>query len=218
MKQTVGGYNGVVLRINLSTNSVSTQTIDELFCRKYLGGAGFVTYFLWKELRPNTDALGPDNKLVFALGPLTGIPLSGTGRNCVGAKSPLTGTIAKSEAGEFWGSELKRAGYDAIIIEGKAAKPVYIWIHDGEANIRDASHLWGRNTKETQQAIRDELGDKLVRVALIGPAGENLVRYACIMHGLYDTAGRGGLGAVMGSKNLKAIAVRGHKAPQMADS
>jgi len=212
-----GGYNGKILRVNLSENSISTEEIDELFCRKYLGGAGFATYYLWKELQPRIDPLSPNNKLIFALGPLTGGPLPGGGRNCIGAKSPLTGGIAKSEVGEFWGAELKRAGYDAIIVEGKAEKPVYLWVHDGEASIRDANHLWGSKTKETQQAIRDELGDNRIRVALIGPAAENQVLYACIMNGLYDAAGRGGLGAVMGSKNLKAVAVRGRKAPRIVD-
>ncbi len=211
-----GGYNGKILRVNLSDNSTSTEAIDEPFCRKYLGGAGFVSYFLWKELQQGIDPLSPANKLIFALGPLTGLQLPGSGRNCIGAKSPLTGGIAKSEVGEFWGAELNRAGYDSIIIEGKADKPVYLWIQDGEVDIRDASHLWGENTKETQEAIRAELNDKRIRVALIGPAGESLVRYACVMNGLYDAAGRGGLGAVMGSKNLKAIAVRGHKAPPVA--
>ncbi len=214
--QTRGGYNGKILRVNLSDGSISTETTDDLFCRKFLGGAGFVTYFLWKELNPGIEPLGPDNKLIFAAGPLTGSLLPGSGRNCIGAKSPLSGTIAKSEVGGFWGAEFKRAGYDAVIIEGKAEKPVYLSIHDGEASIRNASHLWGRNTKETRQAIRDELGDRSIRVAMIGPGGENLVLQACIMNGLYDAAGRGGLGAVMGSKNLKAIAVRGHKAPQIA--
>ncbi len=211
--QLPGGYNGKILRVNLSNGSISTEATDELFCRKYLGGAGFALYFLWKELPQGVDPLGPDNKLIFALGPVTGVPLPGSGRNCIGAKSPLTGGIAKSEVGEFWGAELKRAGYDAIVVEGKAEKPVYLWIHDGEVSIRDASLLWGRNTKETQQTIRTELGDNRIRVAVIGPGAENLVRYACIMNGLFDAAGRGGLGAVMGSKNLKAIAVRGHKAP-----
>ena len=211
-----GGYNGKILRVNLLNNSIATEEIREPFCRKYLGGAGFVAYFLLKELPRGVDPLGPDNKLVFATGPLTGIKLSGCARHCVGAKSPLTNTIAKAEAGEFWGSELKSAGFDAVIIEGKADKPVYLSINDGQATINDAAHLWGKNTKETQETIRTELNDKHVRVAMIGPGGEKLVRYACIMHGLYDAAGRGGLGAVMGSKNLKAIAVRGHRPPQIA--
>jgi len=217
VKKVPGGYNGKILRVNLSNSSISVEAIDGLFCREYLGGAGFVTYFLWQELPQGIDSLSPENKLIFALGPLTGVALPGSGRNCVGAKSPLTGSLAKSEVGEFWGAELKRAGYDAIIIEGKAKNPVYLWIGDGKAEIKGAWHLWGKNTKETQQGIRDELGDNHIRVAVIGPAGENLVRYACIMNGLYDAAGRGGLGAVMGSKNLKAIAVRGHKAPAVAE-
>ena len=211
-----GGYNGKILRVNLSNNSISTEEIQGPFCRKYLGGAGFVAYFLLKELQAGVDPLGPDNKLVFATGPLTGIKLSGSARHCVGAKSPLTNTIAKAEAGEFWGVELKYAGFDALIVEGKADKPVYISINDGQAAINDAAHLWGKNTKETQEIIRAELKDARVRVALIGPGGENLVKYACIMHGLFDAAGRGGLGAVMGSKNLKAIAVRGHHPPPIA--
>jgi aldehyde:ferredoxin oxidoreductase len=215
--EKIGGYNGKILRVNLTDNNVYTQAIDELFCRKYLGGAGFVTYFLWKELQQGIDPLGPDNKLIFALGPVTGVPLSGSGRHCVGAKSPLTGGYAKAESGGFWGAELKHAGFDAVIIEGKAEKPVYLWIHDGEISIRDAGHLWGENTKETQETIRTELGDSLIRVAVIGPAGENLVRFACIINDLKHAAGRGGLGAVMGSKNLKAIAVRGHNSPQVVE-
>jgi aldehyde:ferredoxin oxidoreductase len=215
--QVPGGYNGKVLRINLSTGAISIEPIGEKFCRKYLGGAGFTAYFLWKEVKPKIDPLGPENKIVFALGPLTGLSIPGAGRNCIGAKSPMTNGLAKSEVGESWGTELKKAGYDAIIVEGKAEKPCYLCINDGNANLRDARHLWGMNTKETQQTIREELGDKRVRVALIGPAGEKMVRYACIMNGLYDAAGRGGLGAVMGSKNLKAIAVRGKHLPQIAN-
>ena len=215
--QTPGGYNGKILRVNLSNNAISTEATDNMFCRKYLGGAGFVMYFLWKELKPGIEPLGPDNKLIFAVGPLTGSLLPGSGRNCIGAKSPLTGGIAKSEVGEFWGPEFKRAGYDAVIIEGKAEKPVYLSINDGEVGIKNASHLWGMNTKETQQGIRDELGDNRIRVAMIGPGGENLALQACIMNGPYDAAGRGGLGAVMGSKNLKAIAVKGRRAPKIAN-
>jgi len=212
-----GGYNGRILRVNLTNESTNIEAIQELFLRRYIGGAGFITYYLWKELKPGVDALGPDNKLIFALGPVSGLQLPGAARNCVGAKSPLTGGIAKSEAGGFWGAELKRTGYDAIIIEGRAKTPVYLWIQDGEVGLRDASHLWGKNTKETEAAIRAELGDKRIQLALIGPGGENKVRYACIMHGLRDAAARGGVGAVMGSKNLKAIAVRGHKLPRIAN-
>jgi len=213
-----GGYHGKILRIDLTHNQIATQQLDGGIFRQYLGGAGFVTHFLWKELSPGIDPLSPDNKLVFANGPVTGLSLAGSARNCIGAKSPLTGGLAKSEAGGFWGAEFRRAGYDVIIIEGRAEKPVYLWIHDGEVSIRDASGIWGLKTKETQDKIRAELGDPKIRAAMIGPAGENLVRYACIMNGLFDAAGRGGLGAVMGSKNLKAVAVRGGpKGPAIAD-
>lgn len=216
-EQVPGGYNGKILRVNLSDNNISEEAIDELFCRKYLGGAGFIAYFLWKELKQGVDPLGPDNKLIFAAGPVTGVPLPGSGRHCIGAKSPLTSGYAKEESGGFWGAEFKHAGYDAIIVEGKAEKPVYLWIQDGKASLKDASHLWGKNTKETQETIRDELGDSLIRVTSIGPGGENMVRFACIMNDLNCAAGRGGMGAVMGSKNLKAIAVRGHKRLKVAD-
>jgi aldehyde:ferredoxin oxidoreductase len=151
------------------------------------------------------------------LGPMTGTMVIGNGRNAVGAKSPLTGGIVFSQVGEHWGAQLKRAGYDALIIEGKAAHPVYIHIQDEHVDIRDAGRLWGKTTKETQEMIRAELQDEKIRVAQIGPGGENLVRFACIMNGCYDAAGRGGLGAVMGSKNLKAIAVKGHKAPAVSN-
>ena len=212
-----GGYNGKILRVNLSIGSTVTEAITEQFCRKYLGGAGFIAYFLWKELKTGIDALSPDNKLIFALGPISGLLLPGAARNCIGAKSPLTGGIAKSECGGFWAAELKRAGFDAIIIEGKAEKPVYLWVHDGEVSIRDAAHLWGKNTMETETTVREELGDTKIHLAMIGKGGENMVRYACIMEGCKDTAGRGGLGAVMGSKNLKAVAVRGHNLPRVAN-
>jgi aldehyde:ferredoxin oxidoreductase len=215
--EVAGGYNGKLLRVNLTTKTVTTEKLGYIFCRQYMGGAGFVAYYLWKELKPKIDPLGPDNKIVFALGPVSGLQLPGAARYCIGTKSPLTGTIAKSESGGFWMAELKRAGFDAIIVEGKADKPVYIFVQDGEASIKDATHLWGKETKEAEEAIRAELGDEHVQVALIGPAGENLVRYACVMTGLHDAAGRGGIGAVMGSKNLKAIAARGHKQPEIAD-
>ncbi|MFC2021240.1 aldehyde ferredoxin oxidoreductase family protein [Chloroflexota bacterium] len=216
-KQMPGGYSGKILRVNLSDNSLSVEEPDELFYRRYIGGAGFVAYLLWKELKPGIDPLGPDNKLIFALGPIAGVPISGNGRHCIGAKSPLTGGFAKSEAGGHWGAELKHAGYDAIIIDGKAEKPVYLWIQDGEASLKDAGPLWGMNTKETQQSIRADLGDDLIRVTAIGPAGENMVRFACVMNDLHAAAGRGGMGAVMGSKNLKAIAVRGHSKPRVVE-
>ncbi|MBS7653713.1 aldehyde ferredoxin oxidoreductase family protein [Candidatus Bathyarchaeota archaeon] len=203
------GYNGRVLRVNLSDERITIEKPDEKFYRMYLGGEGFVAYYLLREVKPGIDPLGPENKLIFAAGPLTGAPIPGCGRNSIGAKSPLTGGFGESEVGGSWGAELKRAGLDAVIIEGKSSEPVYLWIHDGEAEIKDAEHLWGKETGETQSIIREELGDKLVRIASIGPGGENLVRFACVIVDLRDAAGRTGMGAVMGSKNLKAVAVRG---------
>ena len=215
---TMGGYNSKILRLDLSRNNIVSEPLTYELARKYIGGAGFVAYFLLNEIKPGVDALSPDNKLVFALGPVSGLNLPGASRYCVGAKSPLTGGVAKSESGGFWMAELKRAGFDAIVIEGKSPRPVYLWITDGRAEIKDAGHLWGKDAKETQETLRAELGDPGVKVASIGPAGENMVRYACIMTGTADAAGRGGLGAVMGSKNLKAIAVRGHKLPKIIDA
>ncbi len=216
-KELPGGYHGKILRVNLSEKRISTEKIDHAFCRKYLGGSGFISYFLLKELRQGVDPLGPENKLIFALGPMVGTSVIGNGRNGIGAKSPLSGGIAWSQVGEFWGAELKKAGYDSLVIEGRSDHPVYLWINDEEVTLKEAIHLWGKNTKETQEEIRSELGDEKIRVAMIGPAGENMVRYACIMNGLYDAAGRGGLGAVMGSKRIKAIAVRGHQSTSIAN-
>lgn len=212
----MGGYNGKILRVDLSKMLLVDEPLTYELARKYVGGAGFVAHFLWNELKGGEDALGPQNKLIFALGPVTGLTLPGASRYCVGAKSPLTSGIAKSESGGFWMVELKRSGYDVLIIEGKAQKPVYLWINNGQAVLKDAGHLWGKELKETQSAIRNELNDEQIQIASIGPAGEHLVRYACIMTGLVDACGRGGLGAVMGSKNLKAVAVRGHQTPAVA--
>ena len=216
--QPVPGYHGKILRVNLSSGEITTEALDPLFCRRFVGGAGFVAYYLWKELPPKVDPLGPDNKLVFALGPISGLNLPGAARHCMGTKSPLAGNIVKSEAGGYWSAEFKRTGYDGLIIEGKADKPVYLYISDKEVSIKDAGHLWGTSTGDTQESIREELGDKKIAACLIGPAGEKMVRYACIMSGTKDANGRGGAGAVMGSKNLKAVAVRGHKLPKVFDS
>ncbi|MFC1935161.1 aldehyde ferredoxin oxidoreductase family protein [Chloroflexota bacterium] len=213
----VQGVTNKILRVNLSTQQVSVDEPDELFYRRYLGGAGFVSYYLLKDLKPGVDPLSPDNILVFALGPLTGVPIPGGGRICIGTKSPLSGGVAKSEVGGFFGYELKRAGYDSLIVEGRANSPVYLWIHDGEVEIRDASALWGKTVLETQDAIEADLGERLVRTATIGPAGENMAAISCIITDLRNAAGRGGVGAVMGSKNLKCVAVKGRNAPQPAD-
>ena len=211
------GYNGKILRVDLSQGIISADEPDESFYQHYIGGRGFISYFLLKELAGGEDALSPKNRLIFAAGPVTGAPIAG-GRNSVGAKSPLTNGYGDAEVGGYWGAELKQAGYDAIIIEGKSENPVYLWIEDGKAEIRDAKHLWGKTTGECQELIQKELGDRGVRVAQIGVAGENQVRYACVINDLSHAAGRTGMGAVMGSKKLKAIAVRGHQKVALSDA
>jgi len=203
------GCTGKILHVNLTTQSITEERPEMAVYRKYLGGGALSLYYLLKEMQPNADPLGPENLLVFTASVLTGTPAMGFSRYTVAAKSPLSGGFGESEAGGWWGPELKFAGYDAVVMKGRAKKPVYLCIIDGKAELRDASHLWGQYSKETQDMIREELGDKKVRIALIGPAGENLVKYACILNEIKHANGRSGLGAVMGSKNLKAIAVRG---------
>ena len=211
------GYSNKILRVNLSNDKISIENPEEIFYRKYIGGEGFVAYYLLKELKPNTDPLGPENKLIFATGPITGVSIAGTGRNSVGAKSPLTNGFGEAEVGGYWGPELKKAGFDAIIIEGKAKSPIFIWIRNRNVEIRDASHIWGKTTGEAQKIIKKELDDNLVHISQIGPGGENLVRYACVINDLRSAAGRTGMGAVMGSKNLKAVVVRGNKRLKVAN-
>ena len=211
------GYNGKILRVDLSSGKLVTEEPPENFYRQYFGGEGFIGYFLLKELPKGVEPLSPANKLIFAAGPLTGVPAGGCGRHSVGGKSPLTGGYGEADSGGYWGAELKMAGFDAIIVEGGAEKPVYLFIQDGEAQIKDARHLWGMKALECQNAIREELADPNIKVALIGPGGENLVRFACVMNDLDAAAGRTGMGAVMGSKNLKAVACRGHQRVSLAD-
>ncbi len=211
------GYNGRFLRVNLSEEKVTVEEPAEDHYKRYLGGRGFIAAALLQEMPGGVDPLGPENRLIFALGPITGMPIPGSGRNSVGAKSPLTGGFGEAEAGGFFGAELKKAGFDAIIIEGMARSPVYLWIKDGTAELRDARALWGLETRETQLGIRKDLQDPLIRTAAIGPGGENLVRFACILNDLSHAYGRSGMGAVMGSKKLKAIAVRGKHVPPMAN-
>ncbi len=212
-----GGYNGKILRVNLSNGDISVEKPGDKFYRRYFGGTALIGYYLLKELKPGIDPLGPDNKLIFSAGVITGVSCGGCGRSAVGSKSPLTNGWGDSQGGGFWPTELKRAGWDAIIIEGKAEKPVYLWVNDDEVKIMDASHLWGKETLDAEIQIQTELGDKKVRVAQIGPAGEKLIRIANIVNDLTHFYGRNGHGAVMGSKNLKAIAVRGHKAVPVVD-
>ncbi len=203
-------YTGKVLRVNLTSGDIRVDDHGADFYRKWIGGRGLIIHYLLQETQPKIDPLGPENLLIFAPGILTGTVLPGTGRHAVGGKSPLTGALASGEAGGWWGAECKQAGFDAVVIQGKAEKPVYLWIKNGAAEIRDASHLWGLKTGDCQEEIHKELDDPKIRIAQIGPAGENLVRYAAVMHDVNRAAGRSGLGALMGSKNLKAVAVRGN--------
>ena len=211
------GFQGKILYVDLSERAFRTEEPGEVFYRTYLGGWGIIAHELLNRAPKGVDPFAPENPLIFATGILTGSMAPSSGRHAVGAKSPLTGGFGEADVGGFWGTELKKAGLDAIVITGAASEPVYLWICDGDVEIRDASHLWGRETADVQRAIREELGDDRVRVAQCGPAGEGLVRYACIIHDVNRAAGRGGLGAVMGSKKLRAVAVRGSGTVENAD-
>ncbi|MCX7708349.1 MAG: aldehyde ferredoxin oxidoreductase family protein [Clostridia bacterium] len=213
----MSGYIGKILRVDLSSKTVKTEDLDLKLAQKFIGGRGLGTKMLMDEVDPGVDALSPDNKLIFMTGPLTGTNTPTGGRYMVITKSPLTGTVACSNSGGYWGPELKFAGYDGIIIEGKAAAPVYINIVDDKVEIRDASHLWGKVVSETTTVLENEHGEK-VKVATIGPAGENLSRIAAVMNDRGRAAGRSGVGAVMGSKNLKAIVVKGSGKVEVADA
>ncbi|MEW5932876.1 MAG: aldehyde ferredoxin oxidoreductase family protein [Bacillota bacterium] len=212
----MGGWCGRLLRVDLTRGSVRVEGLEEKVLRRFLGGRGLATYLLWREVPGGADPLGPENVLVFAPGVLTGVPAPGCGRNGVAALSPLTGRLGSAEAGGFWGAQLKRAGFDALVVEGRSPSPVYLWVHEGGAEIRDARHLWGLPTGEVESRLREELGDR-IRVCQCGPAGEKLVRFSCVVNDLTHFAGRTGLGAVMGSKRLRAIAVRGDKPVGVAD-
>ncbi|MEE9277829.1 MAG: aldehyde ferredoxin oxidoreductase family protein [Dehalococcoidia bacterium] len=211
------GYWNKILHVNLSDRSTSVEEPGDRFFRHYAGGRGLIAHYLLKDVPQGADPLGPDNVLIFAPGVLTGAAVPGAGRHSVGAKSPLTGGFGEAEAGGFWGAELKRAGWDGIVVHGVSATPVYLWINQDEVEFHDASHLWGKVTGDVEEQIRDDLGDPLIKITQCGPAGENLVRFACIANDLNEMAGRTGLGAVMGSKKLKAIAVRGKTPINVAD-
>jgi len=214
----LGGYMGKILRVNLSTGKVSEEPINEQLAKNFIGARGYAAKIIFDEVDPKADPLGPENKLIFATGPLTLTPSPTGGRYDVVTKSPLNNVIAASNSGGFWGTELKKAGYDMIIVEGKAPKPVYLWITEDKVEIKDAARLIGKDTSETTDKIIEGLGgDKQIKVACIGPAGENLVKFACVINDKARAAGRTGVGAVMGSKNLKAIAVRGHKRAPIAN-
>ena len=212
------GYTGRVLRVDLTTKNIWTENPDEKFYRKYMGGRGIALYYLLTSISDlRIDAYDPRNELVFAASVVTGAPFPGNSRFTVAAKSPLTQGYGESEAGGFWAPELKRAGFDAIVVEGTSSNPVFLWVHDGQYEIREAQELWGKSTAETEDLIKRELADSKIRVACIGPAGENLVRYASIHNDIKHVNGRTGMGAVMGSKKLKAIAVKGTQKVSLYD-
>ncbi|MFQ6081289.1 MAG: aldehyde ferredoxin oxidoreductase family protein [Candidatus Bathyarchaeia archaeon] len=195
--------------VDLSKERIATKDIPQSIRRLYLGGRGLDMYLLYNHIKPGINPLGPENALVIGVGLLSGIPALGSGRCDIAAKSPLTGAVGDSNIGGFFGPELRFAGFDHLVITGGAEKPVYLWIHDKEIEIRDASHLWGKDTFETQTIIREHHHDDEIQCLVIGKAGENLVRFANVRTGMKNSAGRTGMGCVMGSKKLKAIAARG---------
>jgi aldehyde:ferredoxin oxidoreductase len=211
--ETLGtGYHGKLLRVNLSTKEVSTEDLPKNLWEKFLGGRGLGAYFLTKEVAPDIVPLSTENKLIFMNGALSGTAIPGNNKICLTFKSPLTNSYSYSLCGGHFGPELKYAGYDGLIIEGKANSPVYLWINNDEIQIKDAQYIWGQLVPESEDRIRKELkGDAAIQIAVIGTAGEKLNKYACITSSYYREFGRGGGGTVMGSKNLKGIAIRGTK-------
>ena len=211
------GYNGRILHVDLTREKLKVEEPDETFYRKYLGGSGMGAYYLLKHTPPCADPLGPENTLSLMLGPVTGAPISGQSRVAAVAKSPLSGLADESAAGGFWPAELKFAGFDGLVIHGRAERPVYLWVHDGEPELRDAAHLWGKFTADVEDGIREELGDSRIQVIQCGPAAEKGVRFGVLISNCNRVNGRGGMGAVMAFKNLKAVAVRGRARPKLAD-
>jgi aldehyde:ferredoxin oxidoreductase len=209
IKSATGGWTGKILRVDLTKGTSSIESIPEDWMRDYVGGRGLADRYMYEEVDPTVEPYAPENKMIFATGPLTGTPVPCGARYMVVTKGALTGCITTSNSGGHWGPELKFAGYDLLILEGCASKPSYLYIYDDRVEIRDAAEYWGKGVFETEDGLREELGVPNLRVACIGPAGENRVRFACIMNDKHRAAGRSGVGAVMGSKNLKAIAVRG---------
>jgi aldehyde:ferredoxin oxidoreductase len=204
-------WAGKILRVNLTAGTVKSEPLNMNWAKQYLGSRGLASKYLVEEIDPKVDPLAPGNKVIWATGPLTGTMASTGGRYTVVTKGPLTGAIACSNSGGYWGAELKMAGWDMIIFEGKSPKPVFLYINDDTAELRDAAHLWGKTVWQTEEMLKKQLQDPLTRVSSIGGAGENGVLYAAVVNDLHRAAGRSGVGAVMGSKNLKAIAVRGTK-------
>lgn len=213
----MAGWIGKVLRVNLTTGSCNIEELNMQWAKEYIGGRGLGVKYFTEEVPANVDALSPENKLIFATGPLTGTLGAANGRYMVITKSPYSGTIASSNSGGYFPSEIKYAGFDMIIVEGKAEKPVYLKIYNNKCTLADASHLWGKTTHEVEDIIHEEFhGD--AKIASIGPAAENQIMFSCIINDKHRAAGRSGVGVVMASKNLKAIAVRGTGGVKVADA
>ena len=213
----MNGWTGKYLRVNLTDGTSVVEETPALWARDYIGGRGLAARCLFEWLDPKVDPLSPENILIFATGPLTATNAPTGARYMVVTKGPLTGAITTSNSGGHFGPQLKYAGYDMLVLDGRANRPVYLFIDDDRIEVRDASHLWGRTVCETEDLVREEVGVPDARVACIGPAGENRVRFASIMNDKHRAAGRSGVGAVMGSKNLKAIVVRGTGGVSVAD-
>jgi aldehyde:ferredoxin oxidoreductase len=209
------GWHGNILRVNLTTGNITTEQVDPKIAKEFIGGRGWAIRYLYDEVDPIVDPLSPENKMIFATGPLTGTPAPTGNRYMVVTKSPLTGALANSNSGGNFPAEMKFTGYDMIIFEGKSPEPVYLWLKDDQAELRPADHLWGKTVPETTDLLLEETEPK-AKVACIGPAGEKLVKVAAIMNDKHRAAGRSGVGAVMGSKNLKAVVVKGSQKPEFA--
>ncbi len=211
------GFAGKILHVDLNTGQLEVEKPDEAFYRQYLGGSLMGLYYLWKNSPANADPLGPENTLIFAISAPTGLPVSGQSRCTATCLSPSSGGVSDSQAGGFWPAELKFAGFDAIVIRGVSKEPVYLWVKNGHAELRDAGHLWGRLTLDVDTELKEELSDNRIEIAQIGPAGEQMSNFAAVMNMSNRAWGRTGVGAVMGSKRLKAIVVRGTGKAQPAN-
>src|SRR5574337_1847583 len=211
----MGGWRRGILRVNLTRGTVKKETLDPKLARAYIGGRGLGTKILYDEIDPKVDPLSGNNKLIMATGPLTGTNASTGGRYMVITKSPLTGAIACSNSGGYIGAEIKFCGYDLIVFEGRAKSPVYLWLNNDKVEIRPADKLWGKTTHETEDRLKAETHEE-AKVCSIGPAGEKLALTACVMNDKHRAAGRSGVGAVMGSKNLKAVVFRGTRSVKVA--
>ncbi len=217
MTNEVYGFTGKILRVNLTKEKITVQDHPKDLMKGYLGGRGTNIRIVWDEVGVDTDPLGPDNIVVFGAGPLVGTLAPSSGRWNISARSPLTGLIGDSNAGGHWAAELKWSGFDNVVFTGRSAKPVYLWINDGDAELRNAEDVWGKGLAEATNRIREEVNEEEAKVAAIGPAGENLVQGAAVISDLTRAAGRTGIAAVMGTKNLKGIAVVGTKGVSIAD-